>query len=232
MTTTRGPDPHPDLFALVRSELSTTDAIGAGDHLDGCPSCREELVDMLVGHSVLTRAVRTVRSTAPLTDPWEAHELPVLTPPRRRVRGTALLAAAALVVGATVVGALTLRDDDAPSEQAPLAAPEQVATLDAVEGSAAGEVRMVRDEGGTLMTISAPDLPGAGSGRFYQAWLLDPATDKMLPLGLVSGDSTTFRVDDDLLSSYDAVDVSLEVDDGDPEHSVTSVLRGSYEPPV
>ena len=40
----------------------------------------------------------------------------------------------------------------------------------------------------------------------------------------------TFDLDDALVTSYSAVDVSLETDDGDPAHSVTSVLRGTYEP--
>lgn len=104
----------------------------------------------------------------------------------------------------------------------------QVVTLEPVEGTSHGEVRLERDATGTLMTILAPDLPGTDSSHCYQAWLLDPATDKMLPLGPVSGESTTFRVDEALVSAYGAVDVSLESDDGDPEHSVTSVLRGTY----
>ena len=61
-------------------------------------------------------------------------------------------------------------------------------------------------------------------------WLLEPATNKMLPLGLVEpGGTATFRIDEELVAEYGAVDVSLEVDDGDPAHSVTSVLRGAYD---
>ena len=81
----------------------------------------------------------------------------------------------------------------------------------------------------TRMTIEAPELPGPSSGQFYYAWLLDPDTNKMLPLGQVGpGGSASFDLDDSLLAAYSAVDVSLEDDDGDPGHSVTSVLRGSY----
>jgi hypothetical protein len=42
--------------------------------------------------------------------------------------------------------------------------------------------------------------------------------------------SASFDLDDALVASYSAVDVSLETNDGDPAHSATSVLRGSYEP--
>lgn len=235
MTNSHEPDQHPDLFALVKGELSNITTIEAGDHLAACSSCREELVDVLVGHAVMSRAARTLRSapapTVPSAAP-ELHDLPHLVMPRRRPSGRLLLAAAAAVIGGTVAGALALDGDDAPSKQTPVATPERLVALDSVEGSAVGEVRMVQDDEGTLMTISAPDLPGTDSQHFYQAWLLDPATNKMLTLGLVSGESTTFRITDDLLAQYAAVDVSLEEDDGDPEHSVTSVLRGSYEPTV
>jgi hypothetical protein len=90
---------------------------------------------------------------------------------------------------------------------------------------------MVEDGGRTRMTVAVHDLPAATSGEFYYAWLLDPDTNKMLALGLVDPDTgATFELDDALVASYSAVDVSLETDDGDPQHSVTSVLRGTYEP--
>ncbi|WP_341926649.1 anti-sigma factor [Nocardioides psychrotolerans] len=232
MNSSHRPEQHPDLFALVKGELSNDAVLAAGDHLEGCAPCREELVDTLVGHALLARAVHTMSSTPPVTDPWDARDLPALAAPVRRGRGFLLAAAATVAVGAVAVGALTLGSGDDPQQAPPVAAPAQVITLDAVEGTATGEVTMVRDDRGTLMTISAPDLPGTDARHFYQAWLLDPATNKMLSLGLVSGDGTTFRVDDELLAAYGAVDVSLEADDGDPQHSVTSVLRGSYEPTV
>ena len=87
--------------------------------------------------------------------------------------------------------------------------------------------------GSTEMTITTRDLPRAHRGQFYEAWLLDPATRKMLPLGeLGPSGQASFEVDDRLLGRYSAVDVSLEADDGDPQHSVTSVLRASYDAPA
>jgi hypothetical protein len=38
----------------------------------------------------------------------------------------------------------------------------------------------------------------------------------------------SFEVPDSLVGRYQVVDVSLERDDGDPGHSVTSVLRAKY----
>jgi anti-sigma-K factor RskA len=79
------------------------------------------------------------------------------------------------------------------------------------------------------MTINTHDLPATHDGQFYYAWLLDPTTNKMLPLGQVGPSGTaSFEVSDHLLAAYSAVDVSLEDDDGDPQHSPTSVLRATY----
>jgi hypothetical protein len=98
-----------------------------------------------------------------------------------------------------------------------------------VTGSAAGRVTMSGPAAETEMTISTHDLPAPGAGHFYYAWLLDPATNKMLPLGQVSPTTTAhFEVPSDLLTRYHAVDISLQADDGDPAHSDTSVLRATY----
>ena len=52
---------------------------------------------------------------------------------------------------------------------------------------------------------------------------------KMLPLGQVTpGRVATFEIPESLVAAYSAIDVSLEADDGDPGHSVTSVLRATY----
>ncbi|MET1007427.1 MAG: hypothetical protein ABWX96_17890 [Propionibacteriaceae bacterium] len=40
--------------------------------------------------------------------------------------------------------------------------------------------------------------------------------------------TASFEVSATLLTAYSAVDVSLEDDDGNPQHSPTSVLRATY----
>jgi hypothetical protein len=94
---------------------------------------------------------------------------------------------------------------------------------------AAGLVRMSGPTGRTDMTITTSGLPQAGTGHFYYAWLLDPATSKMLPLGVVAADSpSTFEVASALVDRYSSIDISLQADDGDPAHSPVSVLRATY----
>ncbi len=228
---------HPDLFALLRGELTNTEATAAGDHLDSCVDCRSELAELAVGNSLLVRAARTVAEPGGTATPPDLP--PFVAPgPRRARRVPALLVAVAAgiaLIAGVAFGALggSLLDQSG-DDPAPATAYASV-PLSTVEGSTVrddtdGEVRMVAtDRRHTEMTIEAPALPGAGRGHFYYAWLLDPETNKMLPLGQVGpGGSASFELADSLLDSYSAVDVSLEDDDGDPGHSVTSVLRGSY----
>jgi hypothetical protein len=219
---------HPELFALLRGELTNAEATAAGVHLDGCSHCQTELAELAVGNALLSHAARTLRTSAGATDTMTA-----VPPLRRRSprRAPALLVAAAAVAVGLVGGAAATALLGGSTDDSPTPEPYASVSLDAVEGSAGGEVRMV-SEGArrTRMTIEATDLPGAGPGHFYYAWLLDPESNKMLPLGQVGPDGTaSFELDDALLDAYDAVDVSLEDDDGDPGHSITSVLRGAYD---
>jgi hypothetical protein len=152
----------------------------------------------------------------------------------------AAVAAVAAVVGLILGGVVTTVLTD-PSTSPPAAGPSPqpsdppvfvTAPLAPVAGrdpAAHGEVAMsCIGSDHTLMRIQTTELPPAGVGQFYYAWLLDPRTQKMLPLGQVGPDGGSFDVADTTLASYSAVDISLEVDDGDPGHSVTSVLRGRY----
>jgi hypothetical protein len=142
-----------------------------------------------------------------------------------------LAAAAALVVGAAAVGVALSQEDEDPGRRV---AAEQTATLEPVDpGSAtpSGRVSMATDaELVTRMRVDTVDLPRPPRGGFYYVWLFDPASNKMLPLGqVVPGHRASFDVPASLVAAYSAIDVSLESDDGDPGHSVTSVLRASYD---
>jgi hypothetical protein len=225
-----------DLPALLRGELSRDRLAEVVDHLESCETCRLELVAAAEGHSAVTAAVRTLRqepatvpvpAPAPASEPAGADHLPPLARPRRRLprwqQGLAAAAAAVALVAVVLIGF-----DRGAGPERP-AVPVQTARLAPVTGDGSGQVTMRTPGSSTYMTISTTGLGPAGPGHFYYAWLLDPRTNKMLPLGQVGTDGrATFEVDSKLVGSYHAVDVSLQSDNGNPGHSDTSVLRAQY----
>jgi hypothetical protein len=247
-------DPDEDLLSLLRGELGRQRSHDLATHLRECESCRLALVDVAEIHGTLSAAVRLLRpSTGESFDPLRtagqttlvgppdyrapaggrtdhADALPPLHVPHRR-RGipgrlAAGIAAAVLVVAGLGLGSVVLTNRaDRPVT---VTASRQV-DLQPVTGSATGRVSMQTPGAQTDMTISTKGLPDAGAGRFYYAWLFDPQTKKMLPLGVVSAHGQMhFGVAKDLVQRYHAVDISLQTDNGNPAHSATSVLRAQY----
>ncbi len=222
------PDEHVDLVGLVRGELDTAYVALARLHLDGCGECRAELVDVVAGHALLGRTAMTLDAGARPPRQRTDETLPELPSPRARwARVPVLVAAACLALVAILVGVLRPGDDP---ETTPPVAEAVSATLEPLGATGGGSVEMTGVEGeSTRMVFEVHDLPALSDGQFYYAWLLDPATNKMLPLGQVGTSSdASFDVPDGLVDAYSAIDVSLEDDDGDPQHSPTSVLRASY----
>jgi hypothetical protein len=77
------------------------------------------------------------------------------------------------------------------------------------------------------MHVVTAGLPPLAANHFYEVWLLQPRTNKMLALGVLSVTGTsTFTISRPLMSQFSAVDISLQDNNGRPEHSSTSVLRG------
>jgi hypothetical protein len=247
-------DRDEDLLSLLRGELSRERSRELTAHLRECESCRLALVDVAEVHGTLSAAGRLLRrSTGESFDPLQAagrtapagpsdyqtqtgrltddtDALPPLRVPHRRSamtrRLTAGIAAAVLVVAGLGVGSVVLRNRAV--QPVTVTAGRQV-DLKPVTGSATGRVSMQAPGAQTDMTISTKGLPDAGVGRFYYAWLFDPQTKKMLPLGVVGAHGPIhFGVATDLVQRYHAVDISLQADNGNPAHSATSVLRAQY----
>lgn len=229
-------DQHPDLLGLLRGELTNAEVLVAGSHLHECDTCGPELREVAVGHALLTRTTRSLSPTGDrvtgLAEP-ELPPAPVATRERRWLRPVAAVAAAAaLVLGSSAVTSYLQRPDDGASVAQPNVE-QQTADLEPVQGTGGGRVVMVSHDNEVAMTVETQDLPTITKGEFYYVWLFNPKTQKMLPLGVVSpGGRANFDLSDSLVKRYQVVDVSLEKDDGDPAHSVTSVLQGSYSDSV
>jgi hypothetical protein len=227
-----------DLPGLLGGELRSHEVHALHAHLAGCPRCRAELVEQAVGHSLLAAAARTGRdrTPAPLPQP-PAHPVPAVGvhDRRRRLAVAGAAAAAVLVAGGVAVGAWTAgREPGATTPPDTTVASGRQADLRPVGPlPGRGVVTMAGAPGRTAeMTLETRALPRPEAGSYYYAWLLDPETQKMLPIGQVQAEGrTTFRLPLGLLGRYTAIDVSLETDDGDPGHSPTSVLRARYAPP-
>lgn len=132
------------------------------------------------------------------------------------------------VIGAAITGVIT----SGPSGPAPtpqIVAEAQLAALpDGKDTLGSGTAKFEKDaDGDDILVVDTADLEQPGG--FYQVWLIDPATFRMVSVGTIGAgaQSVTFPVpaaiDPD---TYSVVDISDEPMDGDPTHSKASVLRG------
>jgi hypothetical protein len=93
-------------------------------------------------------------------------------------------------------------------------------------GDTSGSVAVFAEGSTRSLRVEATQLPEPARQSFYEVWLLNPATRKMLPMGVLSpSGSSEYSVSASIMAGYSAVDVSLQANDGDPAHSQTSVLR-------
>ncbi|WP_235909570.1 anti-sigma factor [Goekera deserti] len=161
--------------------------------------------------------------------PTAAAPRPPADPPvdelalRRRARRRWLAAVAASLAVGIVVGAsgaaLVGRSDDAVTVAA--------AGLSPYGGSdASGEaVLRVRDDESRVLDVRLTVRPTGGD--YFEVWLLDPASQRMIALGVLDGGQTALPVPDGVDTSvFRTVDVSREAVDGDPAHSAFSIARG------
>jgi hypothetical protein len=222
-----------ELAALLAGELSPADTAAVLRHAQTCPQCTQALHGSLRAHIALTRASRLLRgipaaSAGPPETAGDLPPLPVTRRPRRRLRAAAVAAAVALAAG-TAISTYVLTQPATATQPATVAA----GTLSPVAGGSApaaahGTVVMVSlGPAARQMTITISGLPPAGRGHFYEAWLLQPASGKMLPVGvlLTPGSPVSYRLPATLTLGYSYVDISRQADDGDPAHSADSVLR-------
>src|SRR5829696_5160471 len=95
--------------------------------------------------------------------------------------------------------------------------------------AASGQASMAGDGGDRRMTVTSAGLPALRPGQYYEVWLLDPDRGTVFPVGVLPRDGEgRFTLPASVVGRYQAIDVSLEADDGDPAHSKRSLLRGRY----
>ena len=242
----------PDLVGLLTGELPRDQTLAAARHLEGCAKCAHELADIVVAHAALRSSSRVsglleedeedVETAAQHDGDRMTALLPPLSPldtttpeagphpetdrsggATRRQRAR-LLAVAAILVLLVVGSVIAISAGSGRGGPTPVAS----AALQPIEAptSASGSVSVFADGATRSLTVETHQLPQPAPQRFYEVWLLDPTTRKMLPMGVLSPSGRgNYSVSAGIMAGYSAVDVSLQSNDGDPAHSETSVLR-------
>jgi hypothetical protein len=225
--------PYDDLPGLLFGELNRAQVTAVSDHLATCDDCRRELA-VLAATSASLRATARNAQTLPeaVLGVAAAEGTPAVQPhrvgrgtarPGRRRRpliGLAAALALALVAAAVLLWTGPLRPDR-PGGTVPLAGVGAVA--------ASGQASMAGDDGDRRMTVTTDHLPALRPGQYYEVWLLDPNAGTVFPVGVLPPDGEArFTLPASVVGRYQAIDVSLEADDGDPTHSKHSLLRGRY----
>lgn len=207
-----------ELPALLSGELDRGGFTHVVHHLHDCDACRRDLVDISAANAAL-RAVAPMLAVE--STPAEAKNIRGVAR-RRRTPLFAGLAAAVMALVAVASVSFGLGHHQAGVRKVELVA---VGPL----SSAGGTITMTPTKSAQDMQVRTVDLAAPPRGSFYEVWLFEPATGKMLPVGVLSATGPShYRLADDLVAGYTKVDVSLQQDNGNPAHSTTSVLRASY----
>jgi hypothetical protein len=239
-----------DLVGLIAGELGRDETINVGRHLHSCSQCTVELIDLVVAHGALAAAstaflqlddVPEIRRgpDARLADmvghDAEHHALPLLevdataiknhmTGPRRVALVVAGVAAAVLVL--VGVATFLVRSDNTPSGDVVASAPLKPIDAPAL---ATGSIKAVAVGGTRDLIVNTKNLEPLSGQHFYEVWMLNPTTQKMLPVGVLPPSGTgTYSIGASIMTGYSAVDISLQTNNGNPAHSNTSVLRATF----
>jgi Anti-sigma-K factor rskA len=225
-------------------------------HLAACGACRSELDELRAVVATGRATTPSDRPVAPPEQVWSritaelgeagavrapAPGLAPAAPPdaapdagprsrripaQRRWRVPALAAAALGGVVAGVAGSLLVaRDGPAPDSGTEPAVVAQAPLDPLPDRAGTGTARVEQAGQGRRLVVDTAGLDAAAG--FYEVWLLDAATGRMVSLGVLSGSTGAYALPPGLeLGDYPLVDVSLEPYDGDPAHSGDSHLRG------
>jgi hypothetical protein len=139
---------------------------------------------------------------------------------RSQQRRTWLVAAALVVaVGAGTGGYVAANSSSGPTSQA-------LALQAFGDGTQPASARLIGSDRMDLDASTLPQLPG---GSYYEVWLTNRERTSMAPVGVLSADGkASLRVPASEMSTYAAVEVSVQKTSGVGSYSGHSVLRGTY----
>jgi Anti-sigma-K factor rskA len=231
-----------ELPQLLTGEADRATVAAVSIHLRGCEDCREELIAAITAHAALMSAAKyapeladagRIPSALQLSSD-DSSQLPDLSAvfaqvraeaddgarTRRHPRRTWLVAAAAVL-------ALGLGGTGAYLATSSSSQPSRALSLQAFgDGTSSASAKLIGDD---RMTLDASSLPALPAGRYYEVWLTNGARTSMAPVGLLGADRTAqLTIPSSEMSSYAAVEVSVQDTAGIGTYSGHSVLRGTY----
>jgi hypothetical protein len=140
---------------------------------------------------------------------------------RTRILHATAIAVAAVVIGvAGTLGLVALRDSDGTK----LVSRTQLGALPTAPAGAHGSAEIVHVGSAIELRLTLTGMP-TPSG-YYEAWLFDPVTGTMYPMGPVTESGGTVTVTGIDLGRYRGVDISAQPMDGSGGHG-ESMLRGA-----
>lgn len=188
-----------------------------------------DMSDELAVFAALERALPRVAPRAELFDRIlaevrdEAVVVPLRPSAARQRRTVRLGGLVAIGAAAAVAIGVVVRDDEGglgdPTARAAIASK--------TDPSVAGEALLYDDR----VVVSLANVPVAPAGHHYEVWVLPEGSDEMVSLGTFDPDEATdvqLELELPAQGSYAAVDVSVEEDDGPPEHGPTSLGTGYF----
>lgn len=223
--------PTDQLAPLITGQLDLSELREVVRHVRRCPVCQADLVEVAAGLGALRSVEREGLDDIAEPPPLAVHPLEV-APDRARRKPrtprmlTMVAAAAVAIIVVATTGVLVRSQLGADPASPPVATAELVAVG---EVAASGIVSMTGEAGDQTMVVETSQLPPAPDGSFHEVWLLQPETGQMLAVGVLPDSGTaSFALPADLVANYQAVDVSLQPDNGLVVHSGDSLLRAVY----
>ncbi|WP_104194200.1 anti-sigma factor domain-containing protein [Cryobacterium sp. M25] len=219
-------EPGDRVWAGIHAALGLSDAVAATPGRSGY-----EAADQPIAADQPTAVVEPVETPAPVVEPVETPSATVTDigsalRPRPRRRNWMPMAVAAGIAG--LLGGLgggIWWQSAQQQEPAPVLLAE--AQLDPYPGwDAAGSAYVAKTADGHREVVL--DVTGVSADTdLREVWLIKADASGLISIGLLDGESGRFAIPDGVdLSQYPLVDVSAEPDDGDPQHSGDSILRG------
>jgi hypothetical protein len=246
-----------DLPLLLSGDADRATVTAVSAHLQTCADCRDALIAALAAHAALRSAARfapelaIVQPVEPVAAPANGEgaenmaaettagaflidgiDEPDLSAmfaqvraeaarePARRQHRWLVAAAAAVILALGGTGTYLAVDHSSTASGRALS----LAAFD--QGTTTASARLVGDD---RMIVDASALPALGDGRYYEVWLTNGARTSMAPVGVLDADrKASISVPASEMSTYAAVEVSVQETAGVGAYSGHSVLRGSY----